>query len=224
MNKRETIVSASLLACNLANLESEIRRCERAGVDWIHFDVMDGHFVEQITYGAPVLKSVRSVTGKVLDVHLMVENPQSQIKFFADAGADLITIHLESKCDISGCLREIRSLGKKSALAIKPATPVEQVFDYIPLCDMILVMTVEPGYGGQGFIYDMLPKLKVLREYADKNGLKRRSPMKHTPVESFFWLTGRPCSAAMRRTSALVMPPTGNTARSSCALCTMYRK
>lgn len=173
MAGKETIVSASLLACNLANFESEIRRCERAGVDWIHFDVMDGHFVEQITYGAPVLKFVRSVTQKLLDVHLMVENPQSQIKFFADAGADLITIHLESRGDISGCLREIRSLGKKSALAIKPATPVEQVFDYIPLCDMILVMTVEPGYGGQGFIYDMLPKLKVLREYADKNGFEK---------------------------------------------------
>lgn len=172
MNKRETIVSASLLACNLANFEGEIKRCERAGVDWIHFDVMDGHFVEQITYGAPVLKHVRKVTEKVLDVHLMVENPQSQIKFFADAGADLITIHLESSGDIADCLREIRSLGKKSALAIKPATPVEQIFDYLPLCDMVLVMTVEPGYGGQGFIYDMLPKLKVLREYADQNGFE----------------------------------------------------
>ena len=166
-------VAPSILSADFAEMGRAAENCESWGADYIHFDVMDGHFVEQITYGAPVLKSLRSVTGKVLDVHLMVENPQSQIKFFADAGADLITIHLESKGDISGCLREIRSLGKKSALAIKPATPVEAVFDYIPLCDMLLVMTVEPGYGGQGFIYDMLPKLKVLREYADQNGFEK---------------------------------------------------
>ena len=171
--KRDILVSASLLACNLADIAGEIARCERAGVDWIHFDVMDGHFVEQITYGAPVLKSLRSVTKKTLDVHLMVENPQSQIKFFADAGADLITIHQESSGDIVGCLREIRSLGKKSALAIKPQTPAEAIFDYIPLCDMILVMTVEPGYGGQGFIYETLPKIKVLRDYANANGFEK---------------------------------------------------
>lgn len=171
--QRDILVSASLLACNLADISGEIARCERAGVDWIHFDVMDGHFVEQITYGAPVLKSLRSVTKKTLDVHLMVENPQSQIKFFADAGADLITIHQESSGDIVGCLREIRSLGKKSALAIKPQTPAEAIFDYIPLCDMILVMTVEPGYGGQGFIYETLPKIKVLRDYANANGFEK---------------------------------------------------
>lgn len=171
--QRDILVSASLLACNLADMTGEIARCERAGVDWIHFDVMDGHFVEQITYGAPVLKSLRSVTKKTLDVHLMVENPRSQIKFFADAGADLINIHYESKDDVAGCLREIRSLGKKSALAIKPQTPAEAIFDYIPLCDMILVMTVEPGYGGQGFIYEMLPKIKVLRDYADTNGFEK---------------------------------------------------
>ena len=170
---KETIVSVSLLASNLADFTGEISRCERAGADWIHFDVMDGHFVEQITYGAPVLKFVRKVTEKPLDVHLMVENPQSQIKFFSDAGADIIDIHIESKGDIAGCLREIRSLGKKSALALKPDTPVERVYDYLPLCDMVLVMTVEPGYGGQGFIYEMLPKIKALRNYADNNGFEK---------------------------------------------------
>lgn len=139
-------------------------------MDWIHFDVMDGHFVEQITYGAPVLKWVRKTTDKLLDVHLMVDNPDRQIDFFAEAGADLIDIHIESPCDIGECLKRIRTLGKKSALAVKPNTPIEEAYPYLPLCDMVLVMTVEPGYGGQGFIADMMPKVKALREYADNNG------------------------------------------------------
>ena len=151
-------------------MAQEIRRCEEAGVDWIHFDVMDGHFVEQITYGAPVLKWVRKVTDRPLDVHLMVDNPDRQIDFFAEAGADIIDIHIESPCDIEWCLKRIRSLGKKAALAVKPNTPIEDAYPYLPLCDMVLVMTVEPGYGGQGFIADMMPKVKTLREYADSRG------------------------------------------------------
>lgn len=139
-------------------------------MDWIHFDVMDGHFVEQITYGAPVLKWVRKITDKPLDVHLMVERPDKQAEFFAEAGADIIDIHVESPCDIGECLKRIRALGRRAALAVKPNTPIEEAFRYLPLCDMVLVMTVEPGYGGQGFIADMLPKVMALREYARKNG------------------------------------------------------
>ncbi len=168
--KKTNILSASLLASDPANFGNEIKRCENAGVDWIHFDVMDGHFVEQITYGAPVLRALRKVTESFMDIHLMVDNPAVQIPFFAEAGADLIDIHIESKDDTAECLKLIRSLGKKSALAIKPATPVESVYPYLPLCDMILVMTVEPGYGGQGFIREMLPKITVLRNYADSIG------------------------------------------------------
>lgn len=151
-------------------MAEEIRRCEDAGVDWIHYDVMDGHFVEQISYGTPILRSVKKCTSRPLDVHLMVERPDQQAEYFAEAGADIIDIHLESSCDIGACLKRIRNLGKTPALAVKPNTPIEDAYPYLPLCDMVLVMTVEPGYGGQGFIPDMLTKVRALREYADNNG------------------------------------------------------
>ncbi|MCM1166788.1 MAG: ribulose-phosphate 3-epimerase [Lachnospiraceae bacterium] len=169
---KDTIVSASLLACDMTKAAEEIRRCESAGVDWIHYDVMDGHFVEQISYGTPVLKCVRKCTKMPVDVHLMVERPDRQAEFFAEAGADIIDIHVESPCDIGACLKRIRELGKSPALAVKPDTPIEAAFEYLPLCDMVLVMTVEPGYGGQGFLADMLPKVRALREYADGNGFQ----------------------------------------------------
>ena len=163
--------SASLLACDLADISGELARCAAAKVDWIHYDVMDGHFVEQITYGSPVLKCVRRATDMFLDVHLMVKDPASQVKFFAEAGADLIDFHVESRCEPGALLKEIRSLGKKAALAIKPATPVESVYPYLELCDMVLVMTVEPGYGGQAFIPETLDKIRALRKTADSRGL-----------------------------------------------------
>ena len=164
------ITSASLLASDLTKMADEIKRCERAGVDWIHFDVMDGRFVEQITYGAPVLKWVRKITSLTLDVHLMVQDPTKQIDFFADAGANSITIHAESECDVPRCLEHIHERGLKAALAVKPNTSVERALDHIALCDMILVMTVEPGYGGQSFLPEMMSKAEAIREYAAKNG------------------------------------------------------
>lgn len=154
----------------MTKMAEEIRRCEDAGVDWIHYDVMDGHFVEQISYGTPILKSVKKCTDRPLDVHLMVERPDQQAEYFAEAGADIIDIHIESPCDIGACLRRIRELGKSPALAVKPNTPIEEAYPFLPLCDMVLVMTVEPGYGGQGFIAEMTTKVKALREYADEKG------------------------------------------------------
>ena len=165
-------ISASLLACNLAQLALEISKCKKSGVDWVHFDVMDGVFVDQITYGSPVLKTVRASTDMFLDVHLMVEDPTKQIKLFADAGADLITIHVESFCNISEVLKDIKNRGKKAALAIKPLTPIEAVYPYLHLCDMVLVMTVEPGYGGQAFLPETVEKIRELRKVTDNLGMK----------------------------------------------------
>ena len=149
-----------------------VHRCKKSAVDWVHFDVMDGVFVDQITYGSPVLKAVRGSTDMFLDVHLMVEDPTDQIALFADAGADLITIHVESFCNIGEVLKDIRKRGKKAALALKPATPIEAVYPYLHLCDMVLVMTVEPGYGGQAFIPETVQKIAELRKTADNLGMK----------------------------------------------------
>ncbi len=164
--------SASLLASNLAQLALEISKCKKAGLDYIHFDVMDGVFVDQITYGAPVLKNLRAFTDMPLDVHLMVEDPTKQIAQFASAGADLITIHVESFCNISEVLKDIRRKGKKAGLALKPSTPIEAVYPYLHLCDMVLVMTVEPGYGGQTFMPETLKKIEALRKTADNLSFK----------------------------------------------------
>lgn len=129
--------------------------------------------MEQISYGSPVLKCVRDAKDMFLDVHLMVDNPRRQIGFFAEAGASLIDIHVESRCDVSAALKEIRARGIRSAVAVKPATPIERAYEYLPMCDMVLVMTVEPGYGGQGFIPETADKIAALRRYAVENGFEK---------------------------------------------------
>lgn len=157
------IIAPSILSADFANLESEIKKIEKFGADWVHVDVMDGHFVPNITFGAPVVKAVRKVTKLPLDVHLMIENPQKYIPDFIDAGSDYITIHSEIKNPIQA-LKMIKKAGIKTGISIKPATEPEMVLKFQDLIDLVLVMTVEPGFGGQSFIGDCANKIKFLKE------------------------------------------------------------
>lgn len=155
-------ISPSMLACDFANIESELKKCESA--DLIHLDVMDGHFVPNITIGAPVIKAMDAVCDIDFDVHLMISEPLKYIEDFADAGADIITFHVECDSDINETVNEIIHCGCKAGLAVKPATPIEAVYPYIDRLSMVLVMTVEPGFGGQSFMEDMMPKIEKLRK------------------------------------------------------------
>ena len=164
--KPVTIISASILNSDLSDLRTTVRRVDTSGAEWLHFDVMDGNFVENITFGSSVLHAVKPYSEAFCDVHLMVELPQRQIDLFAEAGADNITFHIESKCDPDRMIEEIHSLGMRAGIAVKPETDISSVMPYIGKADMILVMTVEPGYGGQGFIPGTLSKIKAVRDAA----------------------------------------------------------
>lgn len=161
------IISPSILSADFANLERDIKAVETA--DWLHIDVMDGHFVPNITIGVPVVASIRKVTDMPLDVHLMIENPEKYIEAFAHAGADIITFHFEAVSDVNAVIRLIKSFGIKAGMSIKPKTPAEVVFPYLKDLDMVLVMTVEPGFGGQKFMQDCAEKIPAIKAKAQDN-------------------------------------------------------
>lgn len=163
------IISPSILSADFANLEKEIKRIENAGADWVHIDVMDGHFVPNITIGVPVVKSLKAVTKLPLDVHLMIENPEKYIEAFAKAGADIITFHFEAVKDVNSITDLIKSFGVKAGMSIKPKTSPEVVFPYLKDLDMLLVMTVEPGFGGQKFMQDCAEKIPSIKQKAPES-------------------------------------------------------
>ncbi len=174
------ILAPSILSCDYMNMQRDFAACKEAGCKWLHVDIMDGHFVPNLSFGYSLVQAMRPVTDLVLDVHLMIDTPIKYAKNFCDAGADYLTIHVESDTpeNIQKTLELIRSLGVKPGIVVKPKTPAEAVEPYLDMVDMVLVMTVEPGFGGQKFMADMMPKLKTLREMID-----RVNPQCHLEVD-----------------------------------------
>lgn len=164
------ILSPSILSCDYMNMQRDFASCKEAGCKWLHVDIMDGHFVPNLSFGYSLVQSMRPVTDLVLDVHLMIDTPIKYAENFCKAGADYLTIHVEADTpeNIRKTLELIRSLGVKPGIVVKPKTPAEAIAEYLPMVDMVLVMTVEPGFGGQKFMADMMPKLKQLRSMLDE--------------------------------------------------------
>ena len=163
------ILSPSILSCDYMNMQRDFEACKEYGCKWLHVDIMDGHFVPNLSFGYSLVQSMRPVTDLVLDVHLMIDTPIKYAENFCKAGADYLTIHVEADTpeNIKKTLELIRSLGVKPGIVVKPKTPAEAIAEYLPMVDLVLVMTVEPGFGGQKFMADMMPKLKQLRTMLD---------------------------------------------------------
>jgi ribulose-phosphate 3-epimerase len=171
MSERPIRIAASILAANFAELGEEVRKVEAAGADWIHVDVMDGHFVPNISIGPGVVKALRPVTELPLDVHLMIEAPERYIDEFVEQGADRVGVHVEACPHLHRTLGQIREKGAKASLTLNPATPASAIEPVLEICDQVLVMSVNPGFGGQSFIDGVLPKIATLRGWIDARGL-----------------------------------------------------
>lgn len=171
-------IAASILDCNFLELNREIKKVMALGIDMLHLDVMDGSFVSNISIGQPVISRIRQHAGLKLDVHLMINNPDKHIDSFISAGADIISVHVETCPHLSWTLRHIKQCGAGAAVALNPATPVSSIENVLPYLDMVLIMTVNPGFGGQAFLEEMLPKIKklksMLEEYKKSSGGKRK--------------------------------------------------
>lgn len=161
----KTLIAPSLLSADFSDLRNEMNKVTAAGADWLHVDVMDGHFVPNITLGMPIVKSLKPVATIPLDVHLMIEKPERYIEEFVKAGSDYLTLHVESTSDLAGSLKKIRMLGAKAGVTLRPRTPLSEIKEYLGLVDLVLVMTVEPGFGGQSFMFEQLEKIKTLVQW-----------------------------------------------------------
>lgn len=169
---KELIIAPSILSLDYANVSEQLKELNESKAEWMHFDVMDGHFVPNLTFGPDLLKGFKKAVDMVMDVHIMVDDPKTMAKVFINAGADIVTFHLEAVKDMEECIalcREIRQMGAKAGVSVNPATPIDALLPYLKEMDLVLIMSVVPGFGGQSFIADVLDKVKALRNEIDKH-------------------------------------------------------